>query len=78
MLSPMTFETVAADNLRERRVFADRQRLAALLPRRPSTVAVARHAVASALRQAARQLDPSLALADPQPAEPRLLVARSR
>ena len=78
MLSPMTFEAVAADTLRERRAFADQQRLAALLPRRASTTAAARHALASALRDAARHLDPSLVRADSQPAEPRLLVARSR
>ena len=78
MISPMTYETVAADTLRERLAFAERQRLAALLPRRPSTIAHARHAVASALRQAAVHLDSSFVLADPQPAEPRLLIARSR
>ena len=78
MLSPMTFEAVAADTLRERRAFADQQRLAAQLPRRPSTITHARHALASALRGAARHLDPSFVLADPQPAESRLLIARSR
>jgi len=74
----MTFESFAADTIRERRAVADQQRLAALLPRRPSTIVVARHALATALRGAARALDPSFGFADPHPAEPRLMVASAR